>query len=79
MSFWKLAGAIVVGNILTGLVAALLWVMVLASALSGATSNAGAPAIAPIHDVSSEAQDAYLKCVGKAKTYEEAEANCPKP
>ena len=42
MPFWKLVAGIVVGNILTGIVAAVLWLLFIASLISP-NRNAGYP------------------------------------
>jgi hypothetical protein len=62
MSFWKLVGAIIVGNLLTGLVATMLWLLFIASLFSQSTSVQQAEAPPPVtspqsYDVSSPTRD----------------------
>ena len=59
MSFWKLVAAIIVGNLLTGVVVAGLWLLFLASLLSGIRDGgAGTQAEAPISTPASQATEA---------------------
>jgi len=74
MNFWKLVAAIVVGNILTGVVAAVIWLLLLAGelgSLRGSATNE-VPSSFPTFQDRTDKSAAWKLCVEKAKDAVEA-------
>ena len=76
MSFWKLVAAIVVGNLLTGVVAVILWTLVIASVFS---SSFDAPAelvpAAKADDVPTERLDVRASAAQEDRKLSAPDAN----
>lgn len=74
MSFWKLVAAIVVGNILTGIVAAVAWLLLLGSMLSTYNTESAEikePAV-PTYQEPDGKSAAWRRCINQASNAEEA-------
>ena len=88
MSFWKLVAAVIVGNLLTGLVAMALWLFFIASLLgnystaagrnAGMLANGGYRTAQPAQTEDDPATASYNDCLQNASD-ENAAENCDQP
>ena len=60
MTFWKLVGAIIVGNLLTGVAASILWALYLAAVVSSANDKTYSGQSAPAYQSSEPLVDQHL-------------------